>query len=65
MRRKDQFDEFAELCVLEDGEGRSALEAGNDARLAEYIAKLARQHFGHGYDRLARSSDPLDGLDTP
>lgn len=65
MRRKDQFDEFAEECVLIDDEGRDALERGDDVRLAEFIAKLARQHFAHGYDRLSRSSDPFDGLDTP
>ena len=65
MKRKDQFDEFAELCVFEDEEARDALERSDDAALVKALSRLAREHFAHGYDRLTRSSDPLDGLDTP
>jgi hypothetical protein len=65
MIRKDQFDDFAELCVFGDDEFRAALERGDDGELCLRLGKLAREHFAHGHDRLARSSDPLDGLDSP
>ena len=48
MRRKDQYDDFADELIHEDGPVRRAVHAGDDGALAFALADAMRDRFRVG-----------------